>query len=339
MRYTFFFVIISSFRLSAQIANLDSVPNEYFSSYDIIFIGEQHKISDNEKIESRLISLIKDQKTKVCMESSFDLNIPIENTFSKIDTLNYNLSLFTNYGREPILFKYLYNNKMRPRAIDIFNADFFLKNEILKIYNQNNMPVEIKNDLNEFMNIGVLKFPVRYKNMKKYFKFMDKFNLRRNEHANFLGKDSTKVIEYFEALDAMLYSENDMSKDAPVASNFREGFMCKMLKKEIDNSNNTKIVSINGHIHTILDNKSSWIRNPNFQNLASLVKKQYPNKKIASVYLLQMEQDTFFRKEYTAEFNYLADRTLMGKRYVIEISENNTPFKNLVGKYTHIVVY
>lgn len=318
---------------------LDSIPANYFDKYDIIFIGEQHKAYLNEVIEIKLISKIKDQKTRICFEASFDVNIPIEKTFNKTDTANYNVSLFNNYGREPILFKYFYNNLLMPRAIDIFNVNSFSKKEIFNLYTKKEMPMEIKNDINQFMKIGPVKFPFTYKNTGKYIKFIDNFKQNKKIHANYLGKDSITAIEYFEALDATLYAENDMSKDAPVESTFREEFMFKMLRKEIDKDLESKIISINGHIHIILDNKSSWIRNPKYLNIASLTKTQYPNKTIGSIYLLNDAVDIYFRKEYPEEYRYISDHTLMNNKYIIEINESNTPFKNLVGKYTHIVVY
>ena len=267
------------------------------------------------------------------------MNIPIEKTFNKIDTLNYNISLFSNYGHEDALINYLYQKKLRVRAIDVFNSENFSKQEVLKLYYSKSVPSSIMDDLIYLNNIGELRFPNRYQNMGRYMKFMDRFNKHKQEHAELLGKDSTAVMEYFECLDAMLYTENDFGKDGPAITNYREGFMFKMLKKEIDNPKNSKIIVINGNLHIRLDNSSKWIKDKNFINLASRVKTAYPNRRIASVYLLNSAQDRFFHKEYPEEFNYIVDHTLMNKSYIIEIDEKNIPLKNLVGKYTHIVVY
>lgn len=339
MRYTFFFLIFLSIKFNAQIANLDSISSGYFDNYDIIFMGEQHKVSGNEQIEIKLLSNIANSQTSVCLEAGFDLNIPIEKTFSKIDTINYNIFLFSNYGREDALISYLYRKKIKLRAIDVFNSENFSKQEILKIYYSKPIPTNIIDDLMYLNNIGALCFPNRYRNMGLYMKFMDRFNKQRQEHADLLGKDSTAVMEYFECLDAMLHTENDFGKDGPAITNYRESFMFKMLKKEIDNPRNSKVITINGNLHIRLDNTSKWIKDRNFINLASRVKAAYPNKRIASIYLLNSAQDRFFYKEYPDEFNYIADHTLMNKRYIIEINERNLPFKNLTGKYTHIVVY
>ena len=115
--------------------------------------------------------------------------------------------------------------------------------------------------------------------------------------------------------------------------------MYNMLKKEINIEANSKIISINGHAHIDLDEKSNWIRNKDFVPLAKLVKDSFPNKNVCSVYLLNLEQDVYFAKDYSVEKKYIKDNVEKGKEYIINLDYENSPFRKLVGKYTHIVVY
>jgi hypothetical protein len=339
MRHTIFFLVITSFGLNAQIRNFDSISKEYFNRYEIIFIGEQHKILSTESIEIKLLSLIKDQKTKVCLELPFDVNIPIEITYSGTDTVNYNLSIFIKDGKDPYLFKFLFNNKLFPTAIDVLQKKYFYKKAILDIYNSKTLPNDIKKDIDNFASLGDIVFPNELKNMSGYMHFMTDFCKKRTTHAVLLEEDSSKVIGYFDALDAMLFTESNYGKDGPLMTNYREEFMFKMLKKEIDNMNNNKVIAINGNAHIHLDNKSKWIKDKSFISLGARVKTAYPEKNIASIYLMYRDKDLYFKKSYPEEYKFIMKQTQSGKEYLIEINDSNIPFKNLIGKYTHIVVY
>ncbi len=73
--------------------------------------------------------------------------------------------------------------------------------------------------------------------------------------------------------------------------------------------------------------------------LAYKTKKAFPNKNICSIYLLNIKKDYFFKKDYPDELKYIIKNTEPNKSYIINLDYKDTPFKNLIGKYTHIVVY
>lgn len=339
MRYNFFFLIFLSFKLNAQITNLDSVSVEYFHKYDIILIGEEHFISATEDVEIKLISLVKNNSSKVCLEAPGDMNITFDIVFNRKDTSKYNFNSFTEHGYKSNLLKFLYRENLIPAAIDILKSEYFLKDEILKIYDSKQMPAHIREDIKLFSEIKSLKPPTRYKNMKKYINFIESINENRQLHADILAADSTKVFEYFDALNAMLYSENDFGNDGPTMTNYREEFMFKMLAKEVNNKANSKVISFNGNAHINLDNKSKWIRDKKFISLGARLKAAYPDKNIASIYLMYRQKDLYFKGSCPDEYDFIIQNTQSDKQYIIEINEQNMPFRKLIGKYTHVVVY
>ncbi len=333
----YLFLCLLVVETKGQIMDLDSIKSDYFKKYDIVFIGEQHKIQSTGRIEFKLINLINYDITKVCVEAPVDFNLPIEFLFKKEDTIHYNLSEFIQNGHSYELLGYLYNIHVMPKAIDVLKVENFYKEAIINIYKSKEVSGDLKNEISAFADIGIIKFPFRFKNMNKYGIFLDNFYKRRAEHCRVLGQDSTKVIEYFEALDAMLFAENDLNKDAPIFSKFREEFMLKMISKEIDKF--LKVISINGLAHVSLGGKDTDIKNDNWTPLASMVKNSFPSKNICSIFLLNPEQDKFFRKDYPKEFAFICNNFKLNKTYIIDIDYPDSPFKNLIGKYTHIVVF
>ena len=60
---------------------------------------------------------------------------------------------------------------------------------------------------------------------------------------------------------------------------------------------------------------------------------------MCAIYLLNIKNDNYFYKAYPKEIEYIYKNTKINKYYIINLDYKDSPFKNLIGKYTHIVVY
>ncbi len=169
---------------------------------------------------------------------------------------------------------------------------------------------------------------------------MQRYDKNKKIHNLFLGNDSIKIEEYFNALNFCILSRCDSSCSPFDLSNFRESFLYKMFKKEIDLDSNSLVISINGTAHINLSTINNFfIKNKTWVSLAHRVKTNFPNKKICSIYLLNVKKDRSFYKTYPDEIKYILKNTKPNKYYLINLDYKDSPFKNLLGKYTHIVVY
>lgn len=74
LNYTAFLLCINSI-LFSQVLRIDSLPKNYFQEYNILFIGEQHNISNTEIAEAKIMSKVQDSNKKVCLEAPGDMNI------------------------------------------------------------------------------------------------------------------------------------------------------------------------------------------------------------------------------------------------------------------------
>jgi hypothetical protein len=331
--------VILNCQLKSQIIELNSINDSIFDKYDVIFIGEQHDISVNDSIEALLTSKIYINGTKVLLELGYDQNYLLNNFFTKKDTTTVNF--LSNKISGSVLSGTLYNFKITPKAIDILSKEDFTKELILEAYSKKEKAVEVINDINEFSKIGMMRPPHVIKNMNKYDRFLEKFTKNRALHMKCLGSDSTKVIEYFEALKAAIEKACDPNTSEIGFSDFREEFLFKMIKGEIENDSYNKVISINGLAHIYFDKNAQLkrIKNKNWSPVACKIKNAFPNKKICSIYLLNIAKNKYFHEDYPEELKYILKNTEPNKSYIINLDYNGSPFINLVNKFTYIVVY
>ncbi|MBA2610562.1 MAG: hypothetical protein H0U95_01230 [Bacteroidetes bacterium] len=336
---TLFCLLALNFQIKSQIIELNTVSNSIFEKYNIIFIGEQHNIDSNDRIEALLVSKIKEKDTKVLLELGYDQNYLLNNFFVKKDTLTVNLFSNNMYGSK--LSRVFYNSKITPKAIDVLTKEDFTKDLVLALYSKKEEPMEVINNIKEFSEIGMMKSPYVIKNMNKYDRFLEQYAKNRELHMKFLGSDSVAIKEYFEALKATIESDCDPNVKGIGFSDFREEFMYKMVKNEIEKSVPVKIISINGSAHICLDPKAQdkRIKNKKWSPLAYKVKTNFPDKKVCSIYLLNIEKDLYFKKDHPEELKYIQEHTDLNKYYLIRLDYKESPFKNLVNMYTYIVVY
>ncbi len=330
-----------NFQLKSQIYYLDSSVISKFIEYDIIFLGERHNIASTDSLETLLVSFFKTKNAKVLVEEGYEKNYLFYKFFLENDTINLNFFNASNNKYSSKLFRLLYNFNIVPKAIDIISNNDIIKEFVLDTYSKKILSDDVKNDLNEFSSIGAMKFPHKSKNIKKYSTFIHHYYRNLNIHNTCLADDSVKINEYFESLKSYLLAEKDSSSKEYETSNFREDFMFEMFKKQIFLNPNSQIISINGCLHICLDvtNNFNEVKNKSWIPLAVRLKTFFPDKKICSVYLLNMRKDVNFFKAYPKEVDYICKSIARDKYYIINLDYENTPFKNLIGKYTHIVVY
>lgn len=335
--YILFYLFLCLFVVEAegQIVDLDSIKSDYFNGYDVVFIGEKHNVYNKSEIEIKLLNLILKDSFSICLEQDFTFNIPNQIVYLKQDTSFYTLRT-KNF--EEKLYRYFYNKKVPIRAIDVIWPESVLKIEILKLYESKIQDSIVKSDMKFFKGIGKMKFPLIYKNSEKYGSFLDSVKKHRLSHEMVLGADTSMAFDFFDALEKGLYTFHDHSAPhSQMASVYRENFMLKMISREINK--HQKVISINGYFHISMEGKEMHVKNSNWTPLATLVKNNYSDKKICSIIFLQPENDWFFKKYYPKELEYISDSTKLNKTYIINIDYPNSPFKNLIGKYTHIVVF
>lgn len=335
-----FYLSAFHFSLVAQISDLDSISIDLFKKYDIFFIGEQHNVSSTDSVEALLVSKLVTNKTKVLLEVGYDKN-SVFNTFLKRDTTSGDF-------RQPVnsfdnrLLKFLFSSKNKAKAIDVPQINDFSKELIVKAYFKDKpMPDIVKSDIEEFLKIGAMRPPRTTRNMNKYDKFFQHFSKNKRLHNSFLGSDSCAIDEYFDALNASIESACDSKANGTVFSNLREEFLFKMVRTEIEKDSTKTIISINGSAHIFLDPLAQlkWIKNREWTPLAYKIKITYPNKKICSIYLLSIENDFYFKRDFPEEMKYIKASTIRGKNYLIPLNDTNLPFKDLANKFTYIIAY
>lgn len=327
------FFCISQYR--SQIIELDSLDKNTFTGYDVYFIGERHGIYSMQRVETRLLELVSQAApTRVLLEGPYDRNFVMNKVFADRDTSEYYPEFFHPYKTE--LFRYMFVNNIPVKAIDVPWTKYIWKDELLKIYKNANDSA-VKKDIELFAAIGDVRFPHKKKNRRRYYSFLQSFYKNRQAHMNYLGKDSTAVDEYFAAFRANLLSVCDSSAaySKNYLSNFREAFLARMVAKELRENSGSKIVSCNGNYHIGLQKDTKLFRGKdNWVSVATRTKNTFPEKKVCSIMMWRRE-DLFI----DASSRYIKKHTERGKIYVINPDFPGTPFKELVGKITYMVIY
>ncbi len=97
IKFIYLFLFFCLF-IKAQIIELDSIKTDYFKKYNIVFLGEQHKILSTDNVETKLVSFIKTNNTKVLLEMDYNKNFILNKFFVENDTINFNFfyNLTTN---------------------------------------------------------------------------------------------------------------------------------------------------------------------------------------------------------------------------------------------------
>ncbi|MBA3680411.1 MAG: hypothetical protein H0W73_04480 [Bacteroidetes bacterium] len=327
--------------LKSQILNLDSVTADYFKHYDVIFLGEQHGIKTTDSIETKLISILKTQNTKILLEVGYDRNYALNNFFIKKDSINYKFFNRKYNRNNSKLFRLLSNSNIIPKAIDVATREDLDKGAIFDAYSkEKRMPTTVKNDIDEFYEIGRMDFPSQMKNTNLYENFYTKFRNNLKVHKFFLEKDSTDIEEYFEALKYRILADYDSSAKIFVFSNYRESFMFSQIEREIIKNPKARIISINGSAHVGLNPQKidKETRNKSWIPLAYRTKINLNNKNVCSICLVHRAK-SLFKKDYPKEMEYILNHTEAEKYYLIKLNYKGSPFEDLIGVYDYIVVY
>jgi hypothetical protein len=338
------FFFISGLTTEAQISVLDSSSLKDLLFYDVVFLGERHDIESTEYIESKIIKTFKSENSTVFIEAPYDLNYPYDFIFKKRDTVAFTFYNVGYLGKRMNLLRDLYLLGFDVKAIDVFQKRFFLKEQIKKIRAEKILPDTLNAELDEYLKIGYYKFPYEVKDMTNSFNFLERFNKNRSLYANYLAKDSLWFFEYFGAFQAFVYSKYYWDSPNEHISKYREEFMLRMVVSQISGNPAKKLICINGCDHISLDSldlrKKSRVEKT-FVPLVTTLKNKFPNKKIASVYLLNVSEGNYqyFYKEHKDEWMYILKNLDLEKNYIIKLDYENSPFRALLSKYTHIVVY
>ena len=330
----YLFLCLLVVETKGQIMDLDSIKSDYFKKYDIVFIGEQHNIKDRTDAEIKLLDLLITNQVSMCLEQAFTWNIP-----NRIVYINQDLSYYhlPNDSWEN-LYHYFFNKKITVKSIDVIKPKYMYKREILKLYESKIQDSIVKSDVRYFRKIGKVRFPFEYKNSERYGGLMDSIKKHKHFHKLCLESDTSDVFDLFEALESGFYTHYDYSAPhSQVASTYRENFMLKMLSREIDT--HSKVISINGFFHISINGKESEVQNPNWVPLATLVKNNYPDKKICSIYLCKYGKDKFLEKYYKTASDYILSNCSNEKDCIINLNSADSSFNELKSKYTHIVVF
>ena len=144
IKFIYLFLFFCLF-IKAQIIELDSIKTDYFKKYNIVFLGEQHKILSTDNVETKLVSMINTNNTKILLETPYDANYVFEKFFIEKDTVNYKFFSHKYNPYHKKLFKYLdsINKYLIASGLDIDELDkIYLKLIILLLFT---IKTEIKN--------------------------------------------------------------------------------------------------------------------------------------------------------------------------------------------------
>ena len=214
----------------AQIMLLDTIPKNYFSKFNLIFLGEYHEAKRVEKTEEKFIQLFKTDRTKVLLEKRYDFNFLYEDFFVKRDT-----SDFIGYYNKPDrdFARFIYQNRIRVKAIDVLRLNNLVHDPIFNIFDSKRTSLENQRTVDSFIHSGDLYFHGDKKSMKQNSSdLLKKWDSIKTAQKVILGRDSSFVDDYFEALRAALLSADDKTTNTDHASVYREKFMLSMIQKE-----------------------------------------------------------------------------------------------------------
>lgn len=320
-----------------QIVEWDSLAKNNLGNYDIYFIGEQHGYNNSEIIEAKLIERIHTKNTTVLLEGPYDRNFGLNKIFINKDTSLYPFNSFN--PSKTNLLRYLYYNHIPLKLTDVVLFKYFYKDEIVEVLNKKGINNPLEDDISNFYRIGNLKFPNKKKNRNLYLNYLDTYRTKKSIYDTLLGSDSTKIEECFNALEASINAKQDPRTGSGLWSDFRETFMCSMIVKEIKNPASSKIISINGADHCFLQNKVKGVKSGNGRGpLAYRIKSAFPDKKVCSILVWNRKEGLLF-SYFPVESRFILKNTKPGKIYIINVDYPGTPFVNLVGRFTHVVVY
>jgi hypothetical protein len=317
---------------------IDSIDVEKLRSFDFYFIGEQHYRGNSDSAQIKLIDkILAKSSAMVLLEWEYSINFILDTIFVNRDTSFYSPATFGD-RRNINLIRYLYNKKTGVKGIDVLNLKQLNTQFIQGLYSKVSDSI-VLSDLLTFEKIGPSKFYNKRKTRNKYLNFLNSFNKHTENHKIALGSDFNRVNEYFSALEAALLSAKDRKVRRPFISQYRENFLFSMVKGEVRNSQDLKIISRNGLLHIPLNKQKNWLYVKNWESAAAKTKKEFPDKKVCSVYGLLRGKDPTFEVDYYNEWVYIKEHTQPGKIYLINLEYHNSPFRNLLDKFNYILVY
>lgn len=158
-----------------------------------------------------------------------------------------------------------------------------------------------------------------------------------------LGSKYKFINECVQGIKTAVNIYNDTSKNATKAcSNYRENYLFENVKRKIDEVNCERYISINGGHHVSLDSNTNhgvylW------KSLALKSKQYYLNRKVCSIYILELNNDEYFKVKFPDAYDYFS-KSLMDKTstYIVDLENTNlenTDFEKLKDSYTYIVIF
>ena len=321
-----------------QITILDSSAKKNLNNYDVFFMGEQHGYNKSEIIESKLIDLLYTKSTKVLMEGPYDRNFGFDQVYYEHDTSNYAFDLFN--PSKTNLFRHLYYNRIPLKVIDVVLFKNWFKYEIEQVLTKSIKNKELKKDLATFGEIGLVTFPHKKKDRKNYFEFIQTYKKKKSLYNTDLGADSSRIEECFMAMEATILIQQKYRDKEKTLNAVREEFMFDRIAKEIKDVNNSRILSIQGWAHIVLENKLNLAQKAaDWTPLAYRIHTSFPEKKICSIIIWNRNDMSGFPFFYPEDARYILKNTEPGKTYLIKVNYPGSPFKSTIGKFTHIIVF
>lgn len=335
--FIFFFLVVLN--LNSQVYLIQDFESTSVSKYKIIMFGEMHGSKKNDQLQKFFLANLYKKGDIILYESRFDANAFYDDFFIKKDSIRYNYILDSNKNKDTYFrFSYIFRKNINIKAIDIVPVKKFYKPYFINYY-KNVSDTAILNDISKFNKIKNYTFPNEIKSYISFENFINSFYKNLKIHFNYLKSDSVKVLNYVNGIKATLDGLIDPKVFYyDIISPHRENYMFELLKQEYYNLNNNRIITMNGFAHT----KLSRSNNSNFKVLEEsfgYLTKSKLDSNIASIYFVCLNKDKSFKKNYPESYQYLKKQLKKDEDYFIKVNYPNSPFRDLIGDYTHLVVF
>lgn len=336
-------ILLQTNLFHAQLWKLKDFSDSIYGNYDVTFIGERHELKA-QHITLQLLKSIKLSNEKIFVEGAYSNNFEINNSFNDstrvlAEKYKNDSDLFLNYTdtRHYKLLGYFYSKGLKIKSIDVLNLKSLEVQVLIEIFNRHQSYKRFEKELNCLRQFNSIRAPRKKRKVSECLKCTRNLINQIETIDSDLGNDLVYVQEYLLSLESALLAYLDPYTYVSYISNCREGFMEKMLSNDLNNAE--KIVSLNGGIHVYLNGPPKVLYSDGWIPLATRVKRKYPNKKISSIYLLNLRKDKVFKKTFPNEYKLLKREMNTNEPYIKKLIGSEGEFLELSRQFTYIVVY
>jgi len=320
--------------------NKDSLFLKFINS-DFFFIGETHYSKNIDSIRAQTVRLIisNSRINYLFLEEAVNSYEDLEK-FSKskkyekcCNDFIINLEYYKKTLKVINHFNYSSFQQISIKPIDIFLPKQFGSYDILRLFkSRRNIPELINNDIRLLPKF----YNTRKTKDKKFKKFVDNFESNEKFYQEYNDTIYLKIKMFVDAFN--VYYNTLRINSNNLINPMRENLMYQNIIKHVNDT--SRFISLNGLAHVITEPQNGRVsRISGWESLTYKIYKNYPDKKLCSIYILNKNEDDGMTLYFKEEKNELLKHLTFDSPVLINLRSKNSPFINMSSLFTHVLVY